>query len=99
MFLSFYVEREIKRFFLNQICVLLFQTLTYTLPTYYLDTAVTIQEEKIMGRNGNVFDFGPTKAEENYQGHDYDNVIYQHSGGKYFYIIGRHFIMISYFNL
>ena len=52
-----------------------------------------------MGLNGNVFDFGPTKAEENYQGHDYDNVIYQHSGGKYFYIIGRHFIMISYFNL
>ena len=45
-------------------------------------TAGTIQED-IMGRNGNVFDFELSKGEENYQGHDYDNVIYQHSGGMY----------------
>ena len=53
----------------------------FTFSDIYARTAATIQEE-IMGLNGNVFDFGPTKAEENYQGHDYDNVIYQHSGGK-----------------
>ena len=78
LFLSFYVQREIKWiiFYQLNICVLLFQTYTHV-----LHTAATIQEE-IMGLNGNVFDFGPTKAEENYQGHDYDNVIYQHSGGK-----------------
>ena len=61
-----------------------------------LHTYLLRLKEETMGRYGHVLDFGSGLPNgENYQGHDYDNVTYQHSGGRYILSIHTRYFFLT----